>query len=349
MEESQRSSELNAREEATRIIKGKQQQQPELNNEAKTLGTFTCFPLLPPELRLMIWDIAVLSIPDVPELVIQDGSSFHPRKRGPPPMLVRTGFAAAMHVNREARATAMRRGCFTYAEVPAPPVPPGARRRGADRGTRKLSVPVRAFRPELDVLFLPWEGWRSFFLLRELYHDDGGGDEDDDWLASLQHLAVDACLSRNMAVLVRQLPLFRSLRTLTVVLPTSETPVKTASMVYLPGPPLPRCALGPYPSHAIHHPALSACLQDVADGTWRAAVEALRAVADQNGGDDDDDDDSEDGRYRAALKRHMDFERKRVKFVIRGKVLLVYGDSDGRRGFSERGKDKATQVVLPIQ
>lgn len=130
---------------------------------------FTCFGFLPAELRYMIWEQYMDALEDQHELFIHVPSDFV-GTRNPTAPTVYTGFPAALHVNAEARAVVLKHVIFAHC--------PGA----------QCMVPVRPFNLDLDVFYIPWEAWRSFFLLRE-FHDG------DAWLSKVQHFAFDICLA----------------------------------------------------------------------------------------------------------------------------------------------------------
>ncbi|KAI0903122.1 hypothetical protein F4823DRAFT_619795 [Ustulina deusta] len=131
------------------------------------------------------------SLEDKSELLIHEPSDFIRSSNLATPA-VYTGFSPLLHVNLEARSIAQKRASFAYCH------------------RAQCMVPVRPFRPELDVLYIPWEAWRSFFLLREFHYGDV-------WLPQLQHVAVDICLSTNLAAFFRHAQHIPSVRTLRFV------------------------------------------------------------------------------------------------------------------------------------
>ncbi|KAI4861023.1 hypothetical protein F4820DRAFT_83534 [Hypoxylon rubiginosum] len=108
-------------------------------------GTFTNFNDLPTELRYMIWRFALPD--DIPEVCIpwpleEEPVRWDPeressrRSRFLEPFLVDTDFPIHMHVCRESRELAMSSTHLRYSPIAGCP------------------VPFRAFRPELDILYV---------------------------------------------------------------------------------------------------------------------------------------------------------------------------------------------------
>ncbi|KAK5635810.1 hypothetical protein RRF57_011522 [Xylaria bambusicola] len=177
---------------------------------------FTSFSSLPAEIRQEIWEMFMDALEDKSELFIHEPSQFLGTPKLTTPT-VYTGFPALLHANAEARAIAQKRvTCINAA--------------GA-----QCMVPVRPFRPDLDVLYIPWEALRSFFLLREVHY--GGA-----WLSQVQHVAVDICVSTNLPAFFRHLEHLPSLRTLRFLVSSERKPLKPRSMLIISSP-VPRCAL----------------------------------------------------------------------------------------------------------
>lgn len=141
--------------------------------------TFTLFNQLPPELRLEIWHWA-LPQDDTPEvcqlkLSVQNSGAApnsqeaqpEERKVVPEPLIVDLPFPAAMHVCFESRAVVLSQSShvlFRYSEK------------------AQVSVPYRAFRPELDQLYI---GTSAFWNLRSVWRID------ENLLGSVEHVALD--------------------------------------------------------------------------------------------------------------------------------------------------------------
>ncbi|KAI2641128.1 hypothetical protein GGS21DRAFT_357900 [Xylaria nigripes] len=275
---------------------------------------FKCFPSLPPELRHMIWDTYVDSLRDVPELLIHEPSEFPPFENPTTIPKVYTAFPATMHVNHEARVISQSR--IHLIKVPAAP----------------CMVPVRPFRPEFDILYIPWEAWRSFFLLREFYYED-------EWLTRLQHVAVDICVSTNLAVFFRQVQYLPALRTLRFILASEEGHASDNSMLILPTP-VTRCALRPFPTDygdgatdSVRR--ISSYLKDVNSRAWDGAQEAVEAALSVEN--------------RAAVERLVDNEGRTLKFSISASILMEYRRSRKGFGFVEMSSENVTNLVLRIR
>ncbi|RYC55783.1 hypothetical protein CHU98_g10425 [Xylaria longipes] len=276
------------------------------------------------------------SLEEKSELLIHEPSDFiRPSNLLAP--TVYTGFSALFHVNVEARSIAQARMNFT------------------DCPSAQCMVPVRPFRPELDVLYIPWEAWRSFFLLKEFHYGDV-------WLSQLQHVAVDICLSTNLAAFFRQARHIPSVRTLRFVVPSEHNLFNPSSMIILPTP-IPRCAVRPFPAcESVDDPfnpdsernpgpplrplpsderevaltpsklwAMSSYLDHVNESVLKAAEEAMRLAADQE--------------TRALVERYI---RGTSKLVIEVNVLTEFRYSPNSSGFVETGKDNVAELVLPV-
>ncbi|KAI1752623.1 hypothetical protein F4782DRAFT_530491 [Xylaria castorea] len=297
-----------------------ERQFPKTSGQLGLTGTpcqFKLFNSLPPELRQIIWGMFMDSLNDKSELLIHEPSHFlRPSNLTTP--TVHTGFPALMRVNLEARSIAQKRVSFVKC--------PGA----------QCMVPVRLFRPELDVLYIPWEAWRSFFLLKEFHYGTV-------WLSQLQHLAVDICLSTNLAAFFRQAQHIPSLRTLRLLVPSAHGLFNPSSMIILPAP-IPRCALRPVLSDESRgegrdeevalHPTTLWVLPSYLDSVNRNALEAavaVRLVADPE--------------TRAVVER---FVRGALKLVIEANVLTKFQYSRSGSGFVEMGEDNVAELVLPV-
>ncbi|KAI8949714.1 hypothetical protein F4801DRAFT_590881 [Xylaria longipes] len=279
---------------------------PETSGQLSPRGTPCCFTLfnsLPPELRQIIWSMFMDSLEEKSELLIHEPSDFiRPSNLLAP--TVYTGFSALFHVNVEARSIAQARMNFT------------------DCPSAQCMVPVRPFRPELDVLYIPWEAWRSFFLLKEFHYGDV-------WLSQLQHVAVDICLSTNLAAFFRQARHIPSVRTLRFVVPSEHNLFNPSSMIILPTP-IPRCAVRPFPACESLW-AMPSYLDHVNESVLKAAEEAMRLAADQE--------------TRAVVERYI---RGTSKLVIEVNVLTEFRYSPNSSGFVETGKDNVAELVLPV-
>ncbi|KAI0182574.1 hypothetical protein EV127DRAFT_449192 [Xylaria flabelliformis] len=291
-----------------------EERQPSKTSEQ--LGHFYLFNSLPPELRQIVWGMSVDSLNDKSELLIHEPSHFL-RPSHPAPA-VYIGFPAIMHVNSEARSIAQKRVSFIYS--------PGA----------QCMVPVRSFRPELDVLYIPWEAWRSFFLLREFHYGNV-------WLSQLEHLAVDICLSTNLAAFFRQAQHVPSLRTLRLLISSAHSPFNPSLMLIIPGR-IPRCALQPVlldesrdegsneqaASHSTRLWALPSYLDHVNRNTLETANAVWLAA---------------DPETWTVVER---FVRGASKLVIEVNVLTKFQYSQNGSGFVEMGEDNVADLVLPV-
>ncbi|KAI1418865.1 hypothetical protein F5Y12DRAFT_386254 [Xylaria sp. FL1777] len=275
---------------------------------------FTLFNFLPPELRQIIWGMFMDSLEDKSELLIHEPSDFLRTSTLMTP-IVYTGLPAIFHVNLEARSIVRTR--VTFLDCPS----------------AQCKVPVRPFRPELDVLYIPWEAWRSFFLLKEFHYGDI-------WLSQLQHIAVDICLSTNLAAFFRQMQHIPSVRTLHFLLPSQHGYFNPSSMIILPTP-LPRCALQTITSDrsfdeevALIPPKLWAIppyLDHVNRNTLKAAEEAMQLAANEE--------------TREVVEG---FIRGTSKLVIEASVLTEFRYSRTSSGFVEIGRDNIVELVLPV-
>ncbi|KAI1196451.1 hypothetical protein F5X97DRAFT_344557 [Nemania serpens] len=127
----------------------------------------TLFNRLPPELRQLVWKEAALTSMDNPELLILLpgwlSNGIHSLDMLSPFPPVNTSFPSVMHVNREARQTALR-----HVDM-------------ADLGPYpwdKCLVPQRPFRPEIDILY----AGHSMDPFRDFNQEE---------VLKVQHLALD--------------------------------------------------------------------------------------------------------------------------------------------------------------
>lgn len=151
--------------------------------------TFPQFLLLPVELRLLIWELALDEDINTPEIYYYQPTDFLdwnqlPHGEGMLHSRVTTGFPALLHACAEARSIARSRLDYTAdrarheAAVPVPePVP--------------VLVPFRTYRPERDTMFVD-----SSQALEMLLHTFGvSTNADDSPCAQIRHLAMPlACL-----------------------------------------------------------------------------------------------------------------------------------------------------------
>ncbi|KAI3319645.1 hypothetical protein HD806DRAFT_508644 [Xylariaceae sp. AK1471] len=278
---------------------------------------FTRFPLLPPELRQAIWGVFIHSLPDKSELLIHEPSDF-PQLANAGTPTVYTGYPTIMHVNQEARYIAQMHTSFVNS--------PSA----------QCMVPVRPFRPELDVLYIPREAWRTFFLFREFHYGDS-------WLSQLQHVAVDFILSTNPATFFRQVRHIPAVRTLRFVLASEEGPFNPSSMLVLPKP-ITRCALRQFPGdrfieivhgRMVTTTTLAGYLNIFDLEAVLSATEVLSEAA-------------LDDEFVVAIMRCIDIETSRLKLKIIPTILTEYRHSQTGSGFVEMGKDNVADLVLPF-
>ncbi|KAI0970429.1 hypothetical protein F4678DRAFT_480629 [Xylaria arbuscula] len=277
---------------------------------------FTLFSSLPPELRQIIWGLLIDSLQDIPELLIHEPSDFLRSSNSITPK-VYTGFPALLHVNLEARSIAQKR--FSFVDCP---------RAGC-------MVPVRLFRLDLDVLYIPWEAWRSFFLLKEFHYGAN-------WLSHLQHIAVDICLSTNLTAFFRQAHHIPSVRTLQFVLPSNRGYFNPSSMLLFPNP-ISRCTLRPISagekvdeetsSTSTRLWTMPSYLDNVHKKALEAAEQAMRVAANQQA--------------RETIER---FIRDRTSLVIEARVLTEFRRSGNgsSSSFVELGEDNVAELVLPV-
>ncbi|KAI1346149.1 hypothetical protein F5Y01DRAFT_322046 [Xylaria sp. FL0043] len=271
---------------------------------AETSPRFTLFSSLPPELRQNIWAVYVESLEDRSEVLIHEPSGFV-RSSGSSTPTVYTGFPVPMHVNSEARAIAQKR--LTFVECPRAP----------------CMVPVRPFRPELDVLFIPWEAWRSFFLLKELHYGNV-------WLSTVQHVAVDICVSNNFTAFFRQVHHIPSVRTLRLLLASEHIYYNNNSMLILPDP-MARCSLRSITAGADNMWALGSqkrFIKRMALGEAEASMPLAPSPE-----------------AREVVER---FARGRSKLVIEANILTEFRYSPTGPGFVDLGLDNVADLVLPV-
>ncbi|KAI0429254.1 hypothetical protein F5Y09DRAFT_310872 [Xylaria sp. FL1042] len=269
---------------------------------AEAPSCFTLFNSLPPELRQMIWATLVDSIEDRSEVLIHEPSGF---VRSSPSPTVFTGFPAPLHVNREARSIARKR--LTLVKCPTAP----------------CMVPVRPFRPELDVLYIPWEAWRSFFLLKELQYGDL-------WLSKLQHVAVDLCICTGFTVFFHHVHHMPSVRTLRLLLASDHDNYNHNSMLILPHP-MARCSLRPIAAGSNNIWSMPSHLDHINSLALDAAENVVQLAASQQA--------------REVVER---FTRDGSKLVIEANVLTQFRYSQNGSGFADWGKDNVADLVLSV-
>ncbi|KAI1434103.1 hypothetical protein GGR50DRAFT_664829 [Xylaria sp. CBS 124048] len=280
---------------------------------------FTRFPSLPPELRHTVWDMFIDSLTDVSELLVHESSEFTPLNDPITAPTVYTAFPATMHVNHEARHISKRRIRLTYSS------------------NASCMVPVRPFRPELDVLYIPWEAWRSFFLLKEFHYGE-------EWLSKLQHVAVDICLSTNLVAFFRQVRHIPAVRTLRFVVASREGHSNSNSMLILPTP-ASRCILRSFPANpgppnngdeaANKGRRIPLYLDYVNSEALGAAERAMELAPTEES--------------RAAVEHLIDTEERKLKLAITANILMKYCHLRKGSEFVEVGKDHVAELVLCIR
>ncbi|KAI1386724.1 uncharacterized protein F4822DRAFT_325203 [Hypoxylon trugodes] len=192
------------------------------------ISTFTIFNNLPHELRLLIWEYALPE--DIPEVCIPwpleevklsygpNTSSHIPTSQQPTylPFLVDTGFPKLMHVCHESREVTISHTRFRYSPIAGCP------------------VPFRAFRPDLDILYIT------------VCRSPGGEDIGPRWGVyppGTRHIALDLHSIKDGTELWRLLghPDL-DVRTLRCVLPAIDRTALTTGDRFRP--PVRRCRLG---------------------------------------------------------------------------------------------------------
>ncbi|KAI1738861.1 hypothetical protein F4680DRAFT_424246 [Xylaria scruposa] len=298
-----------------------EEQQPTKTSELLSLtGTacrFRLFNSLAPELRQMIWEMFMDSLNNKSELLIYEPSHFlRPSNLTTPEVYI--GFPTLMHVNLEARSVAQKRVSFVY------------------NSSARCMVPVRSFRPALDVLYIPWESWRDYFLLREF-------DYGDVWFSQLEHLAVDICLSTTLTPLLRRTQRIPSLRTLRLLVSSAHSLFNPSSRLIIPDR-IPRYALQPVlldesrdegyheqvASHRTNLWGLPSYLDRINEIALETAyTEEFIAVNPEMG----------------AVER---FVRGTSKLVIEANVLTKFQYSQNGSGFVEMGENNVTDCLFPV-
>ncbi|KAI0484518.1 hypothetical protein GGR56DRAFT_28374 [Xylariaceae sp. FL0804] len=193
---------------------------------------FSNFSALPPELRHIIWAFALP--PDVPELHVLQVHKIRPTTASPSASgmdmdepcvpLVHTAYPVLMHVCHESRRIAVSQTDLRQS--------PEAR----------CLVPVRRFRPDLDVLYVSWFGFMAFCRRPDFFIGD--------MVASLRHVAVDVALTSYPERLLEIFRHLRSLQTLHVVFGSTRPPLFASDALSLEMPPR-RSVLKPFSASAL--------------------------------------------------------------------------------------------------
>ncbi|KAI1359772.1 hypothetical protein F5Y08DRAFT_318870 [Xylaria arbuscula] len=264
----------------------------------------------------MIWGLYMDALEDEPELLVHEPSDFVGTRNLTTPT-VYTGFPALLHVNSEARSIAQKRLNFAHC--------PSAR----------CVIPIRPFNTDLDVLYIPWEAWRSFFLLREMHYSEA-------WLSKVQHVAVDICLATNLEAFFKQVPYIPSIRTLRFLLSSESGSFNPNSMLILPSP-IPRCTLrktsasgsvggnvGEASDPGRVTGPLASYLKGVISSAQDAAERATRSGSNTE---------------RLFLERYT---RPSVRLQMEINVFTEFRYSSDRASFVGLGEDNVAELVLPV-
>ncbi|KAI1823036.1 hypothetical protein F4861DRAFT_512453 [Xylaria intraflava] len=292
----------------------------------------TNFSSLPPELRQAIWDMSIDSLLDTPELLIYDPSKSIPLDDPAAAPTVYTAFPTAMHVNQEARYVARRRirlvesPTATHVNQEAHHV---ARRRirSVKSSTVPCMVPVRPFRPELDVLYIPWEAWMRLFTNKP--------PRCEEWFATVQHVAVDICISTNLVSFFRQVEHLPAVRTLRFVLASKDGHATSNSKLILRTP-VARYVLRPFPAgrelldDGDEAAGVGRRVLVYLDDVKSAALSVARLAEAY----------APSVENHAAIRRLIDDEEQELKLSIGASVLMKYRHLQQKSsGFVEMGAD----------
>ncbi|KAI0601797.1 hypothetical protein F4775DRAFT_604681 [Biscogniauxia sp. FL1348] len=323
---------------------------------------FTRFTSLPPEIRYMIYDLALP--PDVPELYILQADKIpptttittistsssttntnstdnnntntnttnipgtaHPEasQAAPPHPTVYTAYPVLMHVSREARVFAQSRTPLRPDPSPSSPHP-------------RRMVPYRSFQPELDVLYVSWVSFAAFFRRPALFLGAGT-------LARVRHVAVDMMLTTDaprLAAAFGRLPALRSLR---VVLGSAAGPFWAGAALRRHRCPR-RCALRglapPELARAVvrggpmTRPRTLEWYLRYVRGEARDETAAMLLLAAEHG---EGGEDFEIGAW--------DRERRELDLEIAAQVLVEYWRPPGEEGprWVEKGRDNTTNLA----
>ncbi|KAI1506237.1 hypothetical protein F5X99DRAFT_127887 [Biscogniauxia marginata] len=290
---------------------------------------FTRFTSLPPEIRYMIYDLALP--PDVPELYILQADKIPPtttantgtaagpgaEKVTPPHPTVYTAYPVLMHVSREARTFAQSRTQLRWSA-------------GA-----QCAVPHRAFRADLDVLYISWFSFMAVFRRPELFLAA-------ELVARLQHVAVDMILTTNLHRLVQKFRQLRALRTLRVVFGSAAGPFWVCAALRLRDPLERRYALRAFAGPELQGVVRGGPMTRPRSLEWylqyvhgEASHETLSMLI-MSG--EDGDDSIEIGAW--------DREKRELKLKIMAQVLVKYKWSPQEGScWAEKGKDNMTNLV----
>jgi hypothetical protein len=218
-----------------------------------------------------------------------------------------------MHVNQEARHIAQMR--ITLVDSPR----------------AQFMVPVRPFRPELDVLYIPMQAWRKFSLFRETPQGQA-------WLSLLQHVAVDFISSTNHAALFTQTQHMPALKTLRFVLATEKGPYDPSSMLIIPNP-ITRCTLRPFPAdrfvETVDCGATKPTLAEYLDKFDKDAVLSAIAALLETGPVSE---------INVAILGCVNVHRNRLRFEVAPAILTEYHHSQSGSGFVDLGKDNVADL-----
>lgn len=216
------------------------------------------FNQLPVELKELVW---WHSLPgDVSEVAVYPSGLRPNIPLGLPPhhddedlLLIRTAYPVLMHVCREWRAFAMARTKLRYSPV------------------AMMEVPTRTFRPDLDILYLPAQGFTPVWFHARLCTIAARQ------VAMAPQVFLD-CGAGSLALLTY----FRHLEALTIVLPRSAGQLRLSETFT---PPTRRCKLRPVSAAPLDDPevlsvVLPGCRQPVKTSAFlRWIEEALHRTA----------------------------------------------------------------------
>ncbi|KAI1341860.1 hypothetical protein F5Y15DRAFT_413782 [Xylariaceae sp. FL0016] len=298
-----------------------------------------CFPklnALPPELRHMIWTLALPS--DTSEILVlqvhkhrrttseTSGSSGDDILAEPPEPshpLAHTGYPVHMHVCRESRLLAQSQTQLEYSPV------------------ARCKVPVRRFRPELDVLYIGWFLFLSFFRRPEYFYGMH-------FIKTLRHIAIDVVLTTNPGGLVEALRHLKALETLHIVFGTSNGPLWAGSALRCKAP-VRRCALrafnkddmnGMVTGGRMTRPRTLECyLEYIHDELFEQ--DRMLSIL-QHGSDDEDDEEGDAETSSGFLRGEWDLE------LVADVFVEFRRSADDGAQWVEKGKSDMAELVSNI-
>ncbi|CAJ2511215.1 Uu.00g068400.m01.CDS01 [Anthostomella pinea] len=303
-----------------------------LAKELQEATRFTRFSALPPELRHMIWAFALP--PDTQELHIlqtpnpavasawvQSATATStpasiPSALGPAPafLTVQTGYPVLMHASREARRTAQSRTTLTWSEE------------------ARCAIPTRAFRPDMDILYMPWFSFRGFFRQAETFPSYRA------LTPQLRHVAIDAVVTDFPDRLVDSFRYLRSLRTLHVLFGSATGPFRVEEAL--------RFRRREVWAQAVYADGDAGYVFEEA----RQETESMLLVAGENGGNGPGDGDGDDDDHGLPGGIGVwDPDRRTLKLDIVADVFTEYCASAEGSPWVEKGKESMTDLATSME